>query len=209
MDKMGEDKDYFIDISDNDIYDAMKDMQGYLDITPKDIKHIYKFAFRHAYERIVNSVTAVDIMTKKVVTVGRHTVLSEVAELMALKGVSGVPVLDDNGGIAGVISSKDFLAVMGAKDSMNFMEVIAHCLRGGSCVSAPISKKTAEDIMTSPAITVKAHVTVGEISSILSLNKINRVPVVDDRGELLGIISRADIVRSANIMFTHISSKDA
>ncbi len=198
---MKENKDLCIDIkiSDDDIFEAMKDMQGYLDITPGDLKEIYKFAYSHACDRIMKSVKAPDIMTREVITVRRTTTLDEVAEVMATKQISGVPVLEDDGRIAGVISGKDFLANMGAKDKVNFMAVIAECLKGKKCVSRPISRKKAEDIMTSPAITVEENTTVSEIAAIFSSKNINRVPVIGRSGALIGIVSRADIVLAANI----------
>src|SRR5208283_5524046 len=125
MDKTTKKKDIpmEIEISDDDIFEAMKDIQGYLDITPADLKEIYRFAYRHAYDRIMKSVRARDIMTREVFAVRRSTPLEEVAEVMAARGISGVPVVEDDGKIAGVISGKDFLANMGAKDKMNFMAV--------------------------------------------------------------------------------------
>ncbi len=188
-----------IEISDDDIFEAMKDIQGYLDITPADLKEIYKFAFRHACDRIMKSVRARDIMTKEVFSVRRSTPLKEVAEVMAVRGVSGVPVLEDDGRIAGVISGKDFLANMGAKDKMNFMAVVAECLKGEGCVTMPIRCKKAEDLMKSPAITVDENTTVTEIAGIFSAKKINRVPVTDNNGTLIGIVSRADIVHSSTV----------
>ena len=198
MDEMKENKDLCIgiEISDGDIFEAMKDMRGYLDVTPGDLKEIYKFAYRHAHDRIMKSVKARDIMTREVITVGRLTPLDEVAGVMASGGISGVPVLEDDGTIAGVISGKDFLTSMGAKDKMNFMAVIAECLKGRKCVSMPVSRKKAEDIMTSPAITVEENTAVSEIAAIFSSKKINRVPVVDQSGTIIGIVSRADIVCS-------------
>jgi CBS domain-containing membrane protein len=208
VDNIDDEKGFCIELSDSDIVAAMKSMQGYLDITPADLKEIYRFAYHHAYERIMKSVSAADIMTREVITVGRSALLSEVAGTMASNGVSGVPVLDNDGKIAGVVSGKDFLKNMGAGDNMNFMLVIAECLKGGRCVSAPISKKRAEDIMTSPAITVEENTNLREISAILSSKKINRVPIVDKKGVLVGIVSRADIVRSTNI-FIRFRSKDS
>lgn len=188
-----------IEISDDDIFEAMKDIPGYLDITPADLKEIYMFAYRHAYDRIMNSVRARDIMTREVFAVKRSTPLEDVAGVMAARGISGVPVLEDDGRIAGVISGKDFLANMGAKDRMNFMAVVAICLRGDGCVSMPIRGKKAEDIMKAPAITVDEDTTVTEIAGIFASKKINRVPVTDKQGMLAGIVSRADIVHSSAI----------
>lgn len=188
-----------IEISDDDIYEAMKDIQGYLDITPGDLKDLYRLAYRHAHDRISKSVRARDIMTRKVFAVRKTTLLTEVADMMASQGISGVPVLDDGGRITGVISGKDFLDNMATKDKNNFMAVVAECLKGQGCIQMPLRGKKAEDIMRSPAITVGEEATVMEIAAIFSSKKINRVPVTDEDGAMVGIVSRADIVRASTI----------
>jgi CBS domain-containing protein len=58
----------------------------------------------------------------------------------------------------------------------------------------------AEEIMTSPAVTVRADTTLAEMADILSGRKVNRLPVTDHEGRLLGILARNDIV---NAMMTH------
>ncbi len=185
-----------VEVSDEDIYEAMKDVQGYLDITPADMKELYRLAYRHAFSRITSSVRARDIMTAKVFSVKKTTSIQEVADVMAAEGISGLPVLDDNGKVAGVISEKDFLASMGAKDTKHFMGVVAECLKGG-CVALPVRKKKAEDIMSSPPVTVGEETTVTEIARLFAEKNINRVPVIDRDGNLRGIVSRGDIVHAA------------
>jgi len=183
-----------VEISDNDIYEAMKDIPGYLDITPADLKEIYKFAYRHALQRITQAVRAHDIMTTQVFSVNRTTPVMEVAELMAEKTVSGIPVLEEDGKVAGIISEKDFLSHMGSRDKTHFMAVVAECLKGKGCVAMPIRSQKAEDIMTSPAVTVKEDTSVIEIANLFTEKNINRVPVINEEGRLKGIVSRADIV---------------
>ena len=201
MDEMKEKKDLplNIEISDDDIYEAMKNIPGYLDITPADLKEIYKFAYRHALERITQSVRARDIMTRQVFSVKKNTLLKEVAELMAKEKISGLPVLEDDDKITGIISEKDFLAGIGLGDRTHFMAFVAECLQGKGCAAMPIRLQKAEDIMTSPAITVAENATVFEISIIFFQKNINRVPVTEGEGKLLGIVSRADIVRASMI----------
>jgi CBS-domain-containing membrane protein len=199
MDEASE-KDTFpftIELSDDDIYEAMKDIQGYLDITPADLKAIYKFAYRHAWERITGSVKARNIMTTQVFSVKRETPLTEVAELMARENISGVPVIDEKGKPAGIISEKDFLSHMGSGDKSHFMSVVAECLTGKSGVAAPIRSQKAEDIMTSPAVTVGEDTPAIEIAGIFTKKNINRVPVIDGDGRMQGIVSREDVVRAS------------
>jgi len=187
---------YNMEISDKDIYEAMKDIPGYLDITTGDFKELYRLTYRHALKRIEESIKAGDIMTGEVVSVNRETPLKEVAKLMAEQGVSGVPVIEDDRRVAGVISEKDFLSRMGAGNTKTFMGVVSKCLKGKGCVALSIRAKKAEDIMISPAITVSEETTLLDIINLLKERKINRVPVVDQEGCLIGIISREDIVEA-------------
>lgn len=184
------------DISDSDIYEAMKEIQGYLDITPSDLKEIYRHALRHAHERVNRTIRAAEIMTRAVHHVRVDTPLKDVAELMAHQKISGVPVLDKAGRVAGVISEQDFLSRMGAADTAHAMGIIAACLGGKGCVAMPIRGRTAADIMAAPAVTVREDTSTLEMLEIFSARNINRVPVLDDSGELVGIVSRADILRA-------------
>ena len=183
------------DISDDDIFKAMKDISGYLDITPGDFKEIYRYAYRHALDRMTHSVTAGEVMTTDVVFVKMDDTLETAAEIMARHGIAGVPVVENGEGVVGVISEKDFLFHMGGEDARSFMEVVAKCLRDKGCVAIPMRRQKAEDIMTSPAITVREDTPVSEIATIFTEKEINRVPVTDDGGRLLGIVAREDIVR--------------
>jgi CBS domain-containing membrane protein len=185
-----------VEVSDSDIYEAMKDVEGYLDVTATDLKEVYRHAFRHAMDRITVSVKAKEIMTTVVHAVRTDTSLKAVAELMAEKGISGLPVLDDTGRVAGVISEKDFLARMGASDRAHVMAIIAARLGGKEYLTMPNNSTTASDIMASPAITVHEECSVFEIIDLFNKKNINRVPVVDSSGKLTGIVSRADILRA-------------
>jgi CBS-domain-containing membrane protein len=184
------------EISDGDIYEAMREIPGYLDITPSDLKEIYRHAFNHARERLNRPVPAAEIMTRVVRHVSVTTPLKDVAGLMAEYGVSGVPVLDEAGTVAGVISEKDFLSRMGAADTAHVMAIIAACLAGKGCVAQPIRGRTAADIMAAPAITVREGTSTREIMEIFAARAINRVPVVDGAGRLAGIVTRTDILRA-------------
>jgi len=185
-----------IEVSDNDIYEAMKDIPGYIDVTPADLKEIFRFAYRHAIDRLSRSVKAAEIMTRAVYFVRTHTPLRDVAEIMAEKRISGVPVIDETERVVGVISEKDFLIAMGNADTAHVMGIISACLGGKGCLAAPIRSKKASDIMASPAITVREESSAFEIIDLFNKRNINRVPVTDSSGKLIGIVSRADILRA-------------
>jgi len=195
MNRSNEDFAQRFQVSEDDIYEAMKEIPGYLDITPGDLKEIYLHAYRHALERIKRSVAARDFMILKVFSVFRETPLGDVADLMARNGISGLPVIDGDEHVLGVLSEKDFSLNMDDRGSNNLMRLISDCIRNRGCAAMTIRGKTAGDIMTTPAITAREDAVLGEIAALLSGNKINRIPVVDENDRLTGIVSRADIVR--------------
>ena len=186
-----------VDISDDDIFEAMRDIPGYLDITPGDFKEVYLKAYQHALMRLTRAILTESVMNREVIFVRKTTPLKEVAELMAARKVSGVPVLDDNGQVVGVVSDKDFLEAMGAGKADSFMMVVAKCLLGKGCLAAPHHARFAKDIMTSPAVTVKSETPILEVADIFTQKKINRAPVVDAEGRMIGIVSRADVLKSS------------
>ena len=112
---------YLIDISDDDVLVAMKEIGGYLDITFGDFKELYHVACSHALTRLMQSVKAGDIMTQKVISVNKQTSAKEIAEVMATHNVSGIPVVDDDEQLVGIISENDFLSRMGNIEITSFI----------------------------------------------------------------------------------------
>lgn len=185
-----------VDISDDDVMAAMKSMQGYIDITPADFREVYRIAYALAKDRLMHALKAADIMTTPMHVIHLDTDLIATATLLAEKGISGAPVTDRDGRVIGVISEKDFLRKMGADQRGSFMQVIAHCLKNKGCVAAPMANRAAGDIMTAPAITVTADISIGQISAIMIEKNINRLPVVDAANKPVGIVTRTDLVNS-------------
>ena len=112
-----------------------------------------------------------DIMTSKVCTIHPEASAKEVAQLLSERRISGVPVVDSNGRLTGIVTEAD---------------VISKVNRGGLSVA---------DIMSHEIITVEEETPVGEIATLLTERKIKRVPVVHN-GKVVGIVSRADIVNA-------------
>lgn len=182
------------ELSDEDIYEAMKETPGYLDITPGSFREVYRLAFRLAQKRLFQEVSAAYLMTREVITVRPETPVEEVAATMGQAGISGVPVVDAGNRVVGVISEQDFLRRMGAPKG-SFMSLVALCLRTRGCVAVPLKEKRACDLMSSPAVTVGPDTPLREILQLFDTRHINRVPVTDTAGRLQGMITRGDLIR--------------
>ena len=185
-----------LDLSDEDILSAMREMGGYIDITAGDFQAIYRLAHRLALKRLMGAVRAGDLMTREVVFVERTTPLAVVAETMARHNISGVPVVGEDGRVAGMLSERDFLKHMLPEGPGSFIGLIAECLRAKGCLAVAIRKQSAGDIMTTPAVSAEEDTPLAEIIRLFREHRINRTPVLNERGRLVGIVTRADVLRS-------------
>ena len=185
-----------IDISELDVIAAMKDIQGYIDISPGDFREVFQVAYNHAQQRLKDSLKAREIMTKPVHCVGLDMDLIQAASFLADKKFSGAPVIDSGGKIVGVLSEKDFLAKMGLGQPTSFMQIVAHCLNNRGCMATSLHNHSVQEIMTSPAITAGLEMTMGAISALFIDKQINRLPIVDSEGQPVGIVTRTDLVQS-------------
>jgi CBS domain-containing protein len=135
-------------------------------------------------------------MNRPVVTVGPDATVVEIARLMRDHDISGLPVVDHDRRVLGLVSEGDLLRrheIGTERRSSWWLELIADPIGRANDYTKTHGIR-ARDIMSSPAITVEEDATIGEIAEILQRHRIKRVPVVRD-GRLVGIISRADVVQ--------------
>lgn len=134
-----------------------------------------------------------DVMTKQVEAVSPDAPLKDVAALLAARRISGVPVCDADGRLLGVVSEQDILYKEIGDDGGR-----ARRFRRSSAVAhrAKAAARTAADAMTSPALTIGPLQSVAAAAQTMVEESVNRLPVVDRSGALVGIVTRADLVRA-------------
>lgn len=185
-----------VEISDEDLGKAMRSMQGYIDITLNDFRQVYQTAYALAMDRIKHAVKAEEIMTHPVIVIPAQYSLMHAARMLADNAISGAPVVDHAEKVVGVLSEKDFIATMGREASCCFMDVIARCLEDKGCLAAPMRNCSVADIMSTSAVTAPDDISVADLSALLSGKKVNRIPIVDNQGRAVGIVTRSDLIRS-------------
>jgi CBS domain-containing protein len=129
-----------------------------------------------------------DVMTTSVVTVDRITPYKEIAHLLAKHEISGVPVLTMGRHVAGVVSEGDLLA---ARDRN---PMAGHGLRHRLASRKQHQSRTAEQLMTSPAVTTYPDATIAGAARLMNAHHLRRLPVVDPNGKLVGLVSRRDLL---------------
>ncbi|MHB1185138.1 MAG: CBS domain-containing protein [Desulfobulbia bacterium] len=183
-------------LSDEDVYEAMKKIPGYLDISAGDFKELYLLAYEHAETRLYNSVRIAEIMTRQVITVLPTTPLAEAAARMAKHHITGLPVVQEDGTVVGILSERDFFRNMGDGSQTSCMALIADSLASGGCPALCIRGTTAGEIMTTPVVTVLETALLHEAGTLMREKGINRVPVTDTKNRLLGILTRSDLMHA-------------
>ncbi len=133
-----------------------------------------------------------NVMTTQVLTVKPETTLKEVAELLGSRGISGAPVVDDAGLVLGVVSEADILA----KERRPRRQTRVDRLLGRTHVDQKAAARTAGEAMTAPAVTIGADRRVDAAAALMLDRSVNRLPVIDREGLLVGIVTRADLVRA-------------
>jgi CBS domain-containing protein len=183
-------------IEDEDIRAALKDMQTYLDITEEDLKRIFQLALEHAKRRLKKRILVKDVMTKNVIAVKKDTKVSELIEILTKNRISGVPVVDEENRVVGIVSEADLLFTTKTGKIRGLRDFLKRLIgEEYSTLATPLSGDLkVEDIMTSPVITASPYMDIEEASKILSEKRIKRLPVVDENGKLIGIITRHDLV---------------
>lgn len=141
---------------------------------------------------------AKDIMTGDVITVSDNTTLEELGRLFIEKGISGAPVVDDNGELTGVVTENDLISRNSRLHIPTILRLFdAYLPLGTSRLEDEIKKMAAStvgEICVKNLITVEADTTLEEIATIMTERKIHLLPVVENK-RLVGIIGKRDLIK--------------
>jgi CBS domain-containing protein len=141
-----------------------------------------------------------EIMTRDVVTVQPASPVTTVARLFREKAISGVPVVDDEGLVVGIITEVDLIARHARPHFpayVQFLDSIIY-LQGTRRYRDSMRRilaTTAAELMTSPVLTVNPAVDVQDLAALMVERRVNPVPVVDDEDRLVGIVSHTDLLQ--------------
>ncbi len=139
---------------------------------------------------IAMSATVKDVMTTHVVAVRKAASYKDIAISLREHRVSAFPVLDDDNRVVGVVSEADLLA----KEALVYGSggrVAGVLHHRGQAKAAGI---TAEDLMSRPPVTIGRLALVTQAARLMYEKKVKRLPVVDEEGRLIGIVSRSDVL---------------
>ena len=132
-----------------------------------------------------------DVMTTKVVSVTEHTSYRHIAELLTEHHLTALPVVAPGGQVVGVVSEADLIRKQ---------ERHEHAERKPGWQFRPAARikaeaRTAAEVMTTPAITISPDALLGTAARLMGAHHIKRLPVIDGDGNMVGIVSRTDLLK--------------
>lgn len=149
----------------------------------------------------MNNKKAKDIMTTDVIVAMKNDDISSVASLLIKGKIGGLPVVDEENRVVGIISETDIMKKEKHIDSpqyINFLQglIFLDDLKSLEEDVKRVAAYKVEDLMSTEIIKVNENDSFDEVANIMIKKSINRVPVVDEKNTLKGIICRYDIIKA-------------
>jgi len=140
---------------------------------------------------------AKDIMTKKVITVSKDATLAELAKLLIKNKISGVPIVDKREELVGIVTEADLII----KESnlsfpLSFSFAFLESYESYTKSAKEYLETRVEEVMSTNVKTAREDMPISKVVNIMINNNINRLPILNNDGQLTGIITRADIIKS-------------
>ena len=143
--------------------------------------------------------TAADVMTRDIISVRPNDTLRHAAQIMLDRAVSGLPVVDAEGRVVGVVSERDLIPLDDAaeKRARWWLDILAEGEELAPDFLAAINgmNRSVAKVMRTDLITVSEHTPLREVAEVIARQNIRRVLVITD-GKLVGIVARRDLVKA-------------
>ena len=149
----------------------------------------------------MNNKTAKDIMTTDVIVAKKDDSIANVATLLIKEKIGGLPVVDENNKVVGIISETDIMQKETDIESprvLNFFQglIFLDDIKKLEDDMKKVAAYKVEDLMSKDIITVNENDSFDYVANVMIKKSINRVPVVDKENFLKGIVCRYDIIKA-------------
>ena len=179
-------------MDEEDAYQAMQKFGAYLDITPGDFRELYAFACAHVQEKLMREVRARDVMTAPPLILHCGMTLRQCIDFLEDRNISGAPVSDGEGVLAGIVSEKDIVMALCSVSRVTPMGMLQALL--SRQVDPAMLEAPVERIMTRDVCSVDPDTPLAGMLGLMHERGINRLPVLDG-GHVAGVVTRTDLLK--------------
>lgn len=145
--------------------------------------------------------TVADVMSRDPIVVRSETSLNEAIQILAERRISGLPVVDDAGKLVGIISETDLMwqeTGVTPPAYIMFLDSVIY-LQNPATYERDLHKalgQTVGEVMSKDPITTSPEKTLTQAARVMHDKNVHRLPVLDESGQVIGILTRGDIVRA-------------
>jgi CBS-domain-containing membrane protein len=183
-------------VSRDDFVHALQDMGTYIDVSVDDLMELQRRAVKFAQLRRNGDRSVQSMMSRAVVSVTEDCPLSAAAHLLVTRKISGLPVVDEQRKLIGIISEADFLCALGVEchhPTYSLWQTLEHLFKQER-PEARVSGKVGE-LMSRQVITITPQRHLQDAIELMKQHHIKRLVVCDDERHVLGMLTRSDLVR--------------
>lgn len=191
----------------NDFVMALEEMGTYVDVSVDDLMQLHLKAEKYARMRKREGRLVESLMTQPVKTVHPDCTLSDAAHLIVTSKISGLPVVDQDSKLVGIITEADFLRALGVPShhaSHSVWQTLENMFHKSVQILEP--EGVVADLMMTNVVTITPQHTLHQVLDVMKQNQIKRVIVCDEAQHVVGMITRSDLVR---MFFDHFKKVEA
>jgi CBS domain-containing membrane protein len=180
----------------DDFVSALKEMDGFVDVSVDDLMKLNAKAQRYARLRATGGRRVGSLMSQPVTTVSPAHSLAEAAHLMVTRRISGLPVVDEQDRLVGVVTEADFLRAVGVPShhpTHSLWQTLEAMFAHDAVAVEPSG--TISELMVTDVVTVGPQQTAHDVLEVMKKNRIKRVIVCDADRHVVGMVTRSDLVR--------------
>ena len=194
VDRMSDDK--WCSLAREDFEHALEDMGTVVDVTVNDLIQLTEKARKHAQLRRTESMLVENLMSQPVHTIHADASLGEAASVLLSQRISGLPVVNKNNHVIGIITEADFLCAIGVPCHLpthNLWQTLSGMFSQPVQLHEPNENVGA--LMVTEVVTVLPEQTLHEAVEAMKSHRVKRLVVVDGKQKPVGVLTRSDLVR--------------
>jgi CBS-domain-containing membrane protein len=185
-----------LDLDDDDVLDAMRQIPGYLDISTEDFRALYLLAQAHARQRLLRGLRAADLMLVGIRPLAPDWSLHVAATCLVEQGLKALPVTAPDGTVTGILTETDFLGCFAAS---SYLELLLRLDAASPGDLARCRGMRVDQAMSAPAICVSEQARAPELLAAFRRHPGRSMPVIGADGRLRGLLLRKDLLHAAHL----------
>jgi len=182
-----------VGISHDDLHQALKNFDAYIDVSEDDLDQIYQLAEMQAYRRKMGEILCADIMSRDLVTAEYGTELEDAWAQLRYHKIKAMPVVDRARRVIGILTLVDFLKRADLKTYATFQEKLVKFIRRTAGMTSD-KPEVVGQIMAAPVYTARDDAHIVELVPLLSEKGLHHIPIVNAENRLVGMVTQSDLI---------------